>query len=386
MALSSALHSSSPYMPPLAPLDTPPPERFSPIPPSSLPRIISKRSLILDIRTIILYASSRLPGAIHLSVPSTLLKRPNFSLKNVEDTIAAVADRSKLNSWRGVESIVVYDTDTQILQSKSNLFGLLRKFDAEGFKGVLGFVQGGFSAIWKWDRSILDLHPIAPPTNASSSTGYIPAYTSAPAASSMHARSESLLRASDLPISAFQQGPLPAHLATLSIFNPSMTMTIVASTANASNRPVHSALPINRDGFPAPAPTSSLQIPFNPFYDNIRQNTELSSGITERIPLNLSAYLLSRKDELPYQWLKDIASDETGESLAMQFYRIELGEQRRLMGVMDHHSRESMSAPVTIEHGYGGRAGKQVDPFPFSITAGVEKGDKNRFVFLAHDL
>lgn len=59
----------------------------------------------------------------------------------------------------------------------------------------------------------------------------------------------------------------------------------------------------------------------------------------------------------------------------MQFYRIELAEQRRLMGVMEHHSKES-----------GGLAADGITEaslnFPFSITAGVEKGAKNRFVSL----
>jgi len=47
----------------------------------------------------------------------------------------------------------------------------------------------------------------------------------------------------------------------------------------------------------------------------------------------------------------------------MEFYRIELGEQRRMMRVMDHHTREGLSTgPVD-----------STPPFPFSITAGIEK-------------
>jgi len=52
----------------------------------------------------------------------------------------------------------------------------------------------------------------------------------------------------------------------------------------------------------------------------------------------------------------------------MQFFKIELSEQRRLMGIMEHHSRESTQASEQYP----------VTPFPFSITAGVEKGAKNR--------
>ncbi|TFY73031.1 hypothetical protein EWM64_g10981, partial [Hericium alpestre] len=109
---------------------------------------------------------------------------------------------------------------------------------------------------------------------------------------------------------------------------------------------------------------------------------------------------------------------EGSEALAMQFYRIELGEQRRLMGVMEHHSRESgrLVSPgkdkrlkdndpdgVEADGEADGEVTKKKDKkkrkaskkdkskgkkddhgakgdFPYSITAGVEKGAKNRQV------
>lgn len=67
---------------------------------------------------------------------------------------------------------------------------------------------------------------------------------------------------------------------------------------------------------------------------------------------------------------RGIVGGEALEDLAMQFYRVELGEQRRLNGVMEHHSKESMTRP-------GQQVVKPV-AFPYSITAGVEKGTKNR--------
>ena len=93
-------------------------------------------------------------------------------------------------------------------------------------------------------------------------------------------------------------------------------------------------------------------------------------------------HIASRAQELPFQWLRDIVRKASAcsahgiiggdalEDLAMQFYRVELGEQRRLNGVMEHHSKESTTRPGQQE----------VKPiaFPYSITAGVEKGIKNR--------
>lgn len=63
--------------------------------------------------------------------------------------------------------------------------------------------------------------------------------------------------------------------------------------------------------------------------------------------------------------------EEGKEALAMQFFKVELSEQRRLMGIMEHHSKES-----------GQDEAYSSAPFPFSITAGVEKGAKNRLVHL----
>ncbi|OJT07929.1 Receptor-type tyrosine-protein phosphatase gamma [Trametes pubescens] len=98
-------------------------------------------------------------------------------------------------------------------------------------------------------------------------------------------------------------------------------------------------------------------------------------------------------------------AEELTRALEAQFYNIELGEQKRLLGVMERHSLESGKV---IQEGGGVRGalgafpqGKplasattvsQVDAegaaavgeeaassFPYSITAGLEKGAKNRY-------
>ena len=96
------------------------------------------------------------------------------------------------------------------------------------------------------------------------------------------------------------------------------------------------------------------------------------------------------------------AADDLTRLLEAQFYGIELGEQKRLLGVMERHSMESgkviHEAPgvrgfvgivppglgKSAASGSGSGAGavepEPVSPFPFSITAGLEKGAKNRCV------
>lgn len=115
--------------------------------------------------------------------------------------------------------------------------------------------------------------------------------------------------------------------------------------------------------------------------------------------------ILSRVDELPFGWLREIVKKagaktadgvvggEALEDLAMQFYKIELGEQRRLNGIMEHHSNESFTtvaaiAKPRVRSGSGKGDADEGNPdskdklmeeaFPYSITAGVEKGAKNR--------
>jgi len=137
--------------------------------------------------------------------------------------------------------------------------------------------------------------------------------------------------------------------------------------------------------------------PANPFFDNIRQNLELShGGITERIPLALPKEQAERADELP-PFLRDLVKmpeEESMELLAKQFHRLERGEQERLQSVMDVLSRDNSSETGTSQVGtHVARSADEVERlmseaadengpkgyYPFSITAGVERGTKNRY-------
>lgn len=162
------------------------------------------------------------------------------------------------------------------------------------------------------------------------------------------------------------------------------------------------------------------QQPANPFFDNIRQNLELShGGITERIPLHLPDGVSSRAREMP-KFLSDLVSmpsDKGAETMANQFYEVELGEQRRLQSVMNWHTQDSgafLTGNTANEHwtqptkdkdevtrlkawgtaqnfqsangdGNGNRPPSPTETdqddhyFPFSIAAGVERGTKNRY-------
>ena len=298
---------------------------------SIFPVLATPNVLVLDIRPHATFVQSRIRDALSLSVPSTLLKRPAFSLDRLTDMLPSSSCRRRFSAWKSASRILVYDADSQCIPDGSNIFGLLRKFDNEGFHGDLAWLKGGFSSVWREQRTLVDDGPPSPDSSEGEDVegGY--------------------LRAKKLPSSAFQQ----------------------VSTTTAAQRPSISSTFVQHK-LVAPAPTSTRPVAANPFYDNIRQNRELEHGITERIPLRLPPSIIARRDELPFDWLKDIVdkadAEEGTEALAMQFYMIELREQRRLMGVMDHHSREA-----SFIHDQ-----PRVTNFPYSITAGVEKGSKNR--------
>ncbi|KAG0696285.1 hypothetical protein DFH29DRAFT_951925 [Suillus ampliporus] len=321
-------------------------------------------------------------------IPSTLLKRPLFGLSKLVQMLPSSSARARFAAWPTANHILVYDADSVLVPDTSNIAGLLRKFRAEGFTGELAWVKGGFQAVWREARHCATTDHPSPDEDDQEGTA-----------------SSGALRTKHLPKAAF-----------------ALSSTAAANAASGTPAVVNAA---------------------NPFFDTIRQNLELSQGITERIPLRLPRRTRRRINDLPFRWLQDIARrsalrplpsssfpggtsiesgsessddphesdpdsndpdvEEGAETLAMQFYRIELAEQRRLRTVMEHHARESevsafAAAGQAYTVGEGGQGiigagarsstagGAKTLPstpvqgaFPFSITAGVEKGAKNRY-------
>jgi tyrosine-protein phosphatase 2/3 len=484
---------------------------FTAVSPADLPDFLSDpHTLILDIRPLPSFLASRLPHAVPLSVPSTLLKRPLFSTQKLAEMLPNRAARRRFSHWRSAPRILVYDADSAILPEGNNILGLLRKFRAEaglptdprpnggqlepaspdGFP-QLSWLKGGFQTACREQQFLLDFNTatdddedddtssppsFADPDHLGSSEKSDP--TSMASRQMMlsmpTANRPTLLRTKHLPMSAFtvssttSQRSGSAHHKAYA--GPREFITANPSAAPATEFVSRSSIP----GAPtAPQGTSNPgpHVAYNPFYDTIRQNLELSHGVTERIPLRISRIAKDRIDELPFTWLRELgrwadgdflddednfdggsgsgisggdhsgmssdsgedsgsgqehaighfvrmnnpavaptvsptnhaattpedAQAEGSEALAMQFYRIELGEQRRLMGVMEHHSKESgriMGEGQSKSHKSKSKRSKQRSKgtgrssrgkhgsrdFPYSITAGVEKGAKNRYV------
>ncbi|KAI9512300.1 hypothetical protein F5148DRAFT_1163839 [Russula earlei] len=485
------------------PTSSPDAALFSAVTPADLPGIIvDPRTLILDLRPLPAYLVSRVPHAVPLSVPSTLLKRPLFSTSKLTEMLPTKTARRKFSQWRQARRIFVYDADSAVLPEGNNLLGLLRKFRSEaGLSAIpqpsdsstaspkelqLTWLKGGFQAVFRDQSSILDSSLItdddddeeapSPPSFAdpnyvgSSEQSDPTSMASRQMTLSMPiANRPTLLRTKHLPMSAFtvssttSQRSGSAHH-KLYLGHQAVTRDLISSNPPAGPAPSRTEF-VSRPSLPGaaavhqstsdPAPS----VAYNPFFDTIRQNFELPHGITERIPLRISRIAKDRVDDLPFAWLRELSrwaitdgdgedgedhlegesgsgsgsgmsggdhsgmssdsGDDSGsgqeralgpyvrmnlpavaswdsEALAMQFYRIELGEQRRLMGVMEHHSRESgriMEEGETKSHkskskrskhrskgtGRSSRGKHASRDFPYSITAGVEKGTKNRY-------
>ena len=148
-------------------------------------------TIVVDIRNHHQYVTSRVKSSINLSVPSTLLKRPAYVLSRLAEMIPLAADRTRFNAWRSASQIIVFDADTVTLTPGNNVDGLLKKFQAEGFMGKLGFIEGGFNRMIKTaeGKSYVETRPLTPPL----------------ASDSEDQSSGGALLSRQLPSSAFQQ-------------------------------------------------------------------------------------------------------------------------------------------------------------------------------------
>ncbi|CAG8755580.1 18155_t:CDS:2 [Dentiscutata erythropus] len=116
---------------------------------------------------------------------------------------------------------------------------------------------------------------------------------------------------------------------------------------------------INHKPGPFTCPTPIVEVAgVNPFFANIRQNLELSCGITETIPIRVPDNIDHSK--LP-GFIRDVIGENGETKLAEAFHEIERAEQRRLQSLMLLNGNQS------------------TPDCPFSISAGIEKGSKNRY-------
>lgn len=108
--------------------------------------LVKSTTLVLDLRPPSSFHASHLPGSHSLPVPSTLLRRPAFTINKLTQMLDAPSMEA-VSKWKEQTDIVLVDQDSSTAPEGSVLNGLAAKFSREGFPGHLWFVKGGHRAV-----------------------------------------------------------------------------------------------------------------------------------------------------------------------------------------------------------------------------------------------
>ena len=124
-------------------------------------------SIVIDLRTHTAFVTQgRIHGAVNICVPSTLLRRPNFSLAKIAETIPGRKDRrlfsraagrpaedgapaTEQSKPLGRTKILVLDQELNTLTTESVVHSLLTKLEKADFPGELYWLRGGWNALDK---------------------------------------------------------------------------------------------------------------------------------------------------------------------------------------------------------------------------------------------
>jgi hypothetical protein len=103
--------------------------------------------LLLDVRAYKAFVGARIKTAVNLCIPTTLLKRPSFNVTKLSDTFANDQDKAKVEQWKKMKYIIVYDTDSRDISDSSALAALytLNKFSKEGWNGSSYILKGNLT-------------------------------------------------------------------------------------------------------------------------------------------------------------------------------------------------------------------------------------------------
>ncbi|KAK3724071.1 phosphotyrosine-specific ptp2-like protein [Vermiconidia calcicola] len=105
----------------------------------------AEQVLLLDLRVQTYYAKSHITGALNLCIPTTLLKRPSFTVQKLADAFKDDDQRRRFETWRNSSYIVVYDSSSALLKDAQICLNTIKKFRSEGYNGTLYIIKGGFN-------------------------------------------------------------------------------------------------------------------------------------------------------------------------------------------------------------------------------------------------
>lgn len=130
------------------------------IPPSHLKDLLERlplsQVLLLDLRVFPHFSASRIKDALNLCIPTTLLKRPSFNLKKLQETFTTDIEKNKFSRWTSAKYIIVYDAFSDEKKDAVSALNTLKKFTNEGWDGQSYILRGGFQAFSKEYPKLVD--------------------------------------------------------------------------------------------------------------------------------------------------------------------------------------------------------------------------------------
>ena len=105
---------------------------------------VSSRPLIFDVRSYRVFLGGKVKGAVNVCVPTTLLKRPHFSILSMAEVADCDESRRKILQWKKYDTIIIYDQDSLIPTSNFPIVCLAKKFFADdaNWNGKIYALQG----------------------------------------------------------------------------------------------------------------------------------------------------------------------------------------------------------------------------------------------------
>ncbi|KAJ1914664.1 phosphotyrosine-specific ptp2-like protein [Tieghemiomyces parasiticus] len=100
--------------------------------------------LLLDTRIPSHFTRQHVRGALNVSVPSTLIKRPGFTLDRIASLLSDPDDRAALEAWTSCTHVVVMDQNSVALTEQGVVTHLCQKFVRPGSPAHVGWLRGGF--------------------------------------------------------------------------------------------------------------------------------------------------------------------------------------------------------------------------------------------------
>ncbi|KAI9030934.1 protein-tyrosine phosphatase-like protein [Phycomyces nitens] len=274
--------------------------------------------LLIDVRSFLQFSYSRIKSAINIAIPSTILRRPSFTIDKVFTAIVSNTERECLEQWKTYDQIIIYDQSSEILSDQCSARFLASKFDLAGYHGRLCYLKGGF-----------DLFKRSFPFKCDSGTRSNPKHKG---------EFDMTLK---LPTNNRPMSLGPLTVPAQDICNPFFSN--IRQNEELGMGPIKDRIPVRLPNSASLDANADISLPHPP-----RCTTALTSGSTIRTP----------------EWLKDVLISNGPKNLAEMYEKLERAEQKRLQNIVTYHSKHSNPNP---------------SEFPLSIVAGIEKGALNRY-------